>query len=151
MSPMSESLFVSQSLHTARVLVVDDDSITRLLLSKKLQQMGHHVVQADDGIKAFAILRSEPIDFAIVDLEMPIMDGYELLGCIRGLPRLKHLPVFVITGVQEPGSIRRALQSGATSILFKPIAWNVFDEHITHHSFLIQARAPAPSMSALAQ
>jgi adenylate cyclase len=124
--------------YTARVLVVDDDAVTRMLVSKKLKKMNSHVIEAKDGMEAFAILRGEPIDFAIVDLEMPTMDGYELLGCIRGLPRLKHLPVFILTGVPDATSIRRALLSGATSVLFKPIDWTVFENHISHHMFLIQ-------------
>lgn len=123
----------------ARVLVVDDDAITRLLVSKKLNQMNGKVVQAEDGMKAFSLLRREPFDLAIIDLEMPTMDGYELLGCIRGSPKLKHLPVIVLTGAPDGSSIRRALLSGATSVLFKPIDWVVFDKHVAHHFFLVGA------------
>ena len=121
----------------ARVLVVDDDAVTRMLVSKRLTQMNSHAIEAEDGMKAFAILRREPIDFAIIDLEMPAMDGFELLGCIRGMPKLKHLPVIVLTGAPEVASIRQALLSGATSVLFKPINWNVFTTHMEHHFYLV--------------
>ena len=123
----------------ARVLVVDDDAITRLLVAKKLAQMNGKVVQAEDGMKAFSLLRKEPFDLAIIDLEMPIMDGFELLGCIRGSPKLKHLPVIVLTGAPDSSSIRRALLSGATSVLFKPIDWTVFVKHLSHHFFLVSS------------
>jgi CheY-like chemotaxis protein len=127
---LKEARAVPVESSQVRVLVVDDDGVTRLLVAKRLGKMNATVVQAEDGIAGFATLRREPIDLAIVDLEMPGMDGFQLLGCIRGMPKLKHLPVIVLTGAPEASSIHRALASGATSVLFKPINWEVFERHL---------------------
>jgi CheY-like chemotaxis protein len=116
----------------ARVLVVDDDPFSRTAVAKKVQQLRAHAIEAEDGMQAFALLRREPVDLAIIDLEMPIMNGHELLSCIRGAPRTKHLPVLVLTAADDRASLERALQCGATSLMIKPLNWAAFSSHIEH-------------------
>ena len=116
----------------ARVLVVDDDAFSRTAVAKKVQQLRAITYEAEDGLQAFALLRREPIDLAIIDLEMPVMNGLELLGCIRGAPRMKHLPVLVLTAAEDRASLERALQCGATSLMIKPLNWAAFSSHIEH-------------------
>jgi len=116
----------------ARVLVVDDDPFSRMAVAKKVQQLRATTIEAADGLQAFALLRQEPVDLAIIDLEMPIMNGHELLSCIRGAPRMKHLPVLVLTAADDRQSLERALQCGATSLMIKPLNWAAFSSHIEH-------------------
>ena len=116
----------------ARVLIVDDDAFSRTAVAKKVQQLRAITYEAEDGLQAFALLRREPIDLAIIDLEMPVMNGLELLGCIRGAPRMKHLPVLVLTAAEDRASLERALQCGATSLMIKPLNWAAFSAHIEH-------------------
>lgn len=116
----------------ARVLVVDDDPFSRTAVVKKVQQLRAITIEAEDGMQAFAMLRREPVDLAIIDLEMPIMNGHELLSCIRGAPRTKHLPVIVLTAADDRASLERALQCGATSLMIKPLNWAAFSSHIEH-------------------
>jgi CheY-like chemotaxis protein len=121
-----------------RVLIVDDDPFARMIVAKKIEQLGAVVVRAPDGVEALDALKTNSFDLAIVDLEMPRLDGYELLGCIRGLPQLKHLPVIVLTGRDDRAALERALSCGATSFLIKPLNWLAFSAHIEHLLHLSQ-------------
>ena len=132
----------------ARVLIVDDDAFSRTTVAKKVQQLRATTVEAEDGLQAFSILRREQIDLAIIDLEMPVMNGLELLGCIRGAPRLKHLPVIVLTAAEDRASLERALQCGATSLMIKPLNWAAFSSHIEHILFLSMAGRALSAQSA---
>jgi CheY-like chemotaxis protein len=123
----------------ARVLVVDDDAFSRAAVVKKVQQLRATTLEAEDGLQAFALLRQEPVDLAIIDLEMPVMNGHELLSCIRGAPKTKHLPVIVLTAADDRASLERALQCGATSLMIKPLNWAAFSSHIEHILFLSMA------------
>lgn len=126
-------------LPDARVLIVDDDAFSRATVAKKVQQLRATSIEAEDGMQAYALLRRERVDLAIIDLEMPVMNGLELLGCIRGAPRLKHLPVLVLTAAEDRLSLERALQSGATSLMIKPLNWAAFSAHIEHILYLSMA------------
>jgi CheY-like chemotaxis protein len=132
----------------ARVLIVDDDAFSRTAVAKKVQQLRAATLEADDGMKAFALLRREQIDLAIIDLEMPVMNGLELLGCIRGAPRLKHLPVLVLTAAEDRASLERALECGATSLMIKPLNWAAFSSHIEHILYLSMAGRMLTAQSA---
>ena len=132
----------------ARVLIVDDDAFLRTAVAKKIQQLGATTLEAEDGMKAFALLRREQIDIAIIDLEMPVMNGLELLGCIRGAPRLKHLPVLVLTAAEDRVSLERALECGATSLMIKPLNWAAFSSHIEHILYLSMAGRALSAQSA---
>jgi CheY-like chemotaxis protein len=134
--------------NSARVLIVDDDAFSRTAVAKKVQQLRATTLEADDGMKAFALLRREQIDLAIIDLEMPVMNGLELLGCIRGAPRLKHLPVLVLTAAEDRVSLERALQCGATSLMIKPLNWAAFSSHIEHILYLSMAGRMLTAQSA---
>ena len=123
----------------ARVLIVDDDAFSRTAVAKKVQQLRATTLEAEDGMKAFALLRREQIDLAFIDIEMPVMNGLELLGCIRGAPRLKHLPVLVLTAAEDRTTLERALHCGATSLMIKPLNWAAFSAHIEHILYLSMA------------
>jgi CheY-like chemotaxis protein len=116
----------------SRVLIVDDDQLSRRLVAAKITLLGGEVREATDGLEAFALLRAEAADLLILDLEMPRANGYDLLGCIRATPAWKHLPVVVLTGRDDRASLERALAAGATSFLVKPLNWIAFGEHIKH-------------------
>jgi len=113
------------------VLVADDDAFSRAVVAKKLVGLAD-VVEAADGAEAFAYLQSHQFDLAIVDLGMPNFDGYDLIRCIRGHPKLQHVPVIVLTGDDKPKALDGALSAGATSFLLKPLNWQSFGQHIRH-------------------
>ena len=102
------------------VLVVDDDSLNRMLLTTNLQQQGYTVASARDGKQALELLHAQPFDVVLLDLLMPEMDGYQVLGWMKQDPVLRHLPVIVISALDEMESVIRCIEMGATDYLPKP-------------------------------
>ena len=141
-------MLIKPNTSGARVLVVDDDAFSRNAVVKKVQQLKATTLEAEDGLQAFALLRQEAVDLAIIDLEMPVMNGHELLSCIRGAPRTKHLPVLVLTAADDRASLERALQCGATSLMIKPLNWAAFSSHIEHILHLSLAGRQLQALSA---
>ena len=119
-----------QQSEKLRVLVADDDPIARELITARLASLACECEEAEDGIVAWQAIMTNSFDMAIVDLSMPNLDGFELLRCVRNHPRTKHLPMVVVTSLQDQSSIEEALASGATSFLTKPINWTTFSAHI---------------------
>ena len=114
---------MQQDARRARLLVVDDDPINRRLLASYLERLGHTVVTAVDGARGWRQLRGgEPFDVVLLDVLMPELDGYEVLGLIRGDPDLRHLPVIMISAVEETDSIARCIELGADDYLPKPFS-----------------------------
>lgn len=115
-----------------KVLVVDDDAFSRTVVAKKIAKLAE-VVEAEDGQSAMSHLStSGVVDLAIVDLEMPNINGVELIREIRSQPALKHIPIIVLTANETRGGLENALMAGATSFLLKPLNWEAFGEHIRH-------------------
>lgn len=114
------------------VLVVDDEEITRSLVVSKVALLRVATLEAADGSEAWRVMLQRDISLAIVDLEMPNLDGVELLRCMRGHPRTRHIPVIVLTWRDDKSAIESALAAGATSYLTKPLNWALFGDHIRH-------------------
>jgi adenylate cyclase len=107
-----------------RILVVDDTAFNRQLLARLLRGIGHEPDQAENGRQALDRLRDPgqpPIDVILLDIVMPEMDGYETLAALADDSALRHLPVIVITGVDELDSVVRCLQMGAADYLPKTV------------------------------
>jgi two-component system, sensor histidine kinase len=113
-----------------RILVADDDSIQRSMMSARLARFNGQTVEAEDGVAAWKLLCSQTFDIAIVDLGMPNLDGISLIQCIRGHPRTRHLPIVVVTSQDDRASIDRSFKAGASSFLVKPVIWSTFEHHI---------------------
>jgi len=112
------------TIRPGRILVVDDTAFNRQLLARLLSGIGHEPVEAEDGRQALDRLRAadEPaIDVMLLDIVMPEMDGYEVLAAVRDDPALRHIPVIVISGVDELDSVVRCLEMGAADYLPKTV------------------------------
>ncbi len=103
-----------------RVLVVDDERMNRMLLRRALEIQGHAVAEAENGRQALDRLRQSSFDVVLLDIVMPVLDGYETLEAIKADPVLRHLPVIIISGVEEIASVVRCIEMGATDYLPKP-------------------------------
>ncbi len=103
-----------------RVLVVDDERMNRMLARRPIEAEGHEVVEAENGLQALEHLRAGPIDVVLLDLVMPELDGYETLARIKADPALRHIPVIVVSGVDQTASVVRCIEMGATDYLTKP-------------------------------
>jgi len=105
------------------VLIVDDDAITRALTRETLEQGDFAVEEAEDGeagLSAFERLRPSIV---LLDVMMPVLDGFEACAALRGLEGGEHIPVLMMTGLDDAESINRAFEVGATDFITKPIAW----------------------------
>jgi PAS domain S-box-containing protein len=104
-----------------RVLVVDDAAEARLLAREALEGVGYEVYEAADGAQAIEAFSACLPDLILLDVLMPVMDGFEACAAIRRLPGGQHVPVLVLTGLEDVDSINRAFDVGATDFVTKPI------------------------------
>lgn len=104
---------------TDRILVVDDNRMNRIKLSRSLEQQGHAVGLAEGGEEALAMLRADGFDAVLLDIMMPGMDGYEVLEQIKADPALRDIPVIVISALDEVESAVRCIEMGAVDYLPK--------------------------------
>jgi DNA-binding SARP family transcriptional activator/CheY-like chemotaxis protein len=122
-APMSALMFEEPGEEPGRVLVVDDSGINRRLLVAALTELGHQVRAAEHGRRALEMLRGDDgFDVVLLDLLMPVMDGYSTLAAIKADPRLNHLPVIMVSAVHELESVVRCIDLGATDYLPKPFS-----------------------------
>jgi adenylate cyclase len=106
---------------TGDLLVVDDNRVNRLLLGRALEQLGHRVTFAENGRAALETLRQRRMDLVLLDIEMPEMDGYQTLAALGADPRLRDLPVVMMSSLEEVDSVARCIELGAEDYLFKPV------------------------------
>lgn len=108
------------NIEPGHLLVVDDDKVTRLLLTRSLENEGHQVMAVVDGCQALALLQKESFDLVLLDIEMPEMNGYEVLASMKQDPYLRHIPVIMVTAVDDVESVIRCIEMGAEDYLPKP-------------------------------
>jgi serine phosphatase RsbU (regulator of sigma subunit) len=104
----------------ARLLVVDDNPMNCDLLARRLQRLGHQVAIAEDGIRALESLRQADYDLVLLDITMPGMDGYRVLETMKADEALCHVPVVMVSAIDESESVVRCLELGADDYLPKP-------------------------------
>lgn len=107
------------------VLVADDDTLTRTLLARSLEQDGYRVSLAADGVECLQQFRYERPDLALVDALMPRMNGFDCCRALLAEPGAAKLPILMITGLEDLASIDRAFEVGAIDYVSKPIRWPV--------------------------
>ena len=112
-------------VEAARLLVVDDDPILCEMAAAHLASPAVTVEVAADGRAGFARLKAGGIDIALVDLEMPVMDGFQLIAAVRRDEDLCDLPIVVATSRSDIAAIDRAYGAGATAFVLKPLNWRV--------------------------
>ncbi len=113
-----------------RIVLADDDPIMRELAESKLHDAGYDVMVVENGAEALTFLQTDGADLVISDLDMPVMDGFELTKRIRENPTIGQTPVIVITGSDHADAVERAFAAGATSFLSKPINWTLFSQSV---------------------
>jgi class 3 adenylate cyclase len=104
----------------ASILVAEDDAVSRVTLVKSLEGDGHRVTTAEDGRRAWDLLEGGRFDAVLLDILMPEVDGFEVLSRMKADARLRHLPVIVVTSVDDVASAVRCLQIGADDYVTKP-------------------------------
>ena len=105
----------------ARLLVADDNKVNRLLLARSLELQGHRVASAENGAIALDMLAREAFDLLLLDMEMPELDGLQVLERLARDARLRDLPVIVTSSLEGVATIVRCIELGADDYLHKPI------------------------------
>jgi adenylate cyclase len=105
----------------ARLLVVDDNKVNRLLLTRSLELQGHSVASAENGRVALEMLRRESFDLVLLDMEMPEMDGFQVLEQLVNDRKLRDLPVIVTSSLEGIANVVRCIELGAEDYLAKPV------------------------------
>ena len=102
------------------ILIADDDGINRKLLRRLLEQDGHAVRAAADGTEALELFAEEPSDVVLLDIVMPELDGISVLERLKATPGFEHVPVIMISAIDETESVVRCIEAGADDYLPKP-------------------------------
>jgi len=114
-----------------KFLIVDDFSTMRRIIRNLLKEIGYvNADEAEDGQVALTKLRNGSFDFVVSDINMPNMNGFELLNSIRAEPSLKHLPVLMVTAEARKEDIVTAAQSGASGYIVKPFTKATLEEKL---------------------
>ena len=128
-------------LSQLKFLVVDDFSTMRRIVRGLLKEMGmNHADEAEDGSIALHMLKNNKYDFVVSDINMPNMNGFELLKAIKADPDLKSLPVLMVTAEARKEDIVLAVQSGAAGYIVKPFTKATLEDKVIK---IMQKRAAA--------
>jgi CheY-like chemotaxis protein len=104
----------------ARVLVIDDEPDVRWMLRLSLERVGHEVIMAEDGLRGVAMAQRQRPDVIVLDLMMPVLDGYGVLDALARDDRTRQLPVLVLTAKAFPEEQQRVIDAGASGSMTKP-------------------------------
>jgi CheY-like chemotaxis protein len=115
----------------ANILVVDDDVSTRTLLDLILSSGGHAITLLNDGREALAHLKTNTPNLIVIDVSMPVLDGIEVCARIKKLPRFARVPVIVLTSMNDAQTRQRAMEAGASEIIYKPLTGKNFLQTVT--------------------
>lgn len=122
----------------ATVLVADDIEGQRLVLEMLLSVDGYQVVTVPDGKAALDYLKGHTPDLAILDVKMPYVTGLDVCARMKRIPRLKEIPVIILTALRDDATMRMAQQSQADLVVLKPLEGKDFRTTVRH---LLKARA----------
>jgi adenylate cyclase len=112
----------AQPSPNARLLAVDDDAANREMLVRRLEKLGYEVAEAANGREALTKLKDGGYDVVLLDIIMPDLDGFQTLEYMKADPRLKHIPVIMLTALDDVDSTVRCIEAGAEDYVPKPFS-----------------------------
>lgn len=115
-----------------KAIIVDDSRTIRTLLGRIMTELGYASSQAEDGADALRVLRELEgrVDLALVDWNMPVMNGLELVRAMKGDPSLAHIPIVMVTTETDMERVAEALEAGAVEYIMKPFTKEVLEEKL---------------------
>jgi PAS domain S-box-containing protein len=123
----------AQGPNSDRVLLVDDDRVVRMLTAAALTERGWRVIEADDGERALRLFEAERPQVVVLDAMMPPPDGFETCERLRRSAGGEHVPILMLTGLDDEGSIARAYEAGATDFFVKASGqWTLLSERLRY-------------------
>jgi len=105
----------------AKLLVVDDNIVNRMVLSRSLEQQGHIVETAENGEEGLKKIRTQSFDLVLLDIEMPIMDGFQVLEACLNDVDLRQIPIIMTSAMEELDAVVKCVELGAEDYLTKPV------------------------------
>lgn len=121
-----------KSIDSAKILIVDDDSVTRITLVKVLQKAGFETIEAENGRIGFTKYMNETPDLILMDVMMPEMDGYTATEAIRNYEQERAVPILMMTAIDDIDSVELAFKKGATDFIAKPINWSLLSQRVKY-------------------
>ncbi|MBF0233448.1 MAG: response regulator [Desulfamplus sp.] len=106
---------------TKTILMVDDSQFTLDIFSFAIQAAGYNILTAQNGLEALEILQKNKVDLLVVDVNMPVMDGYTLTRKVREMPDLAEKPVIIMTTLKESKDKEKGYAAGADLYMIKPV------------------------------
>jgi two-component system chemotaxis response regulator CheY len=103
-----------------RILVVDDSSVVRMSLEMLLKENSYEVISASDGAEGLSTVTNEDFDLIITDINMPNMNGLDMMKAVRALPGKKFVPILVLTTESDSDMLEKGKEYGATGWIVKP-------------------------------
>ncbi|MBI5949462.1 MAG: response regulator [Chloroflexi bacterium] len=119
-SEAAEDAGVPAASNPGTILVVDDDEANREVLARRLARLGYGTVEARNGREAIETMAAQAVDLVLLDIMMPVMDGYAVLDHRRADPALRDIPVVMISALDQMDSVVRCIEAGAEDYLPKP-------------------------------
>lgn len=116
----ADYLGTAPPVSAGKLLVVDDEPSTREMLRRRLQRLGFEISEAENGRDALAKLKQSPFDLVLLDIVMPELDGFQTLEYMRSDPALRHIPVIMLTALDDVESNVRCIDAGAEDFVPKP-------------------------------
>jgi CheY-like chemotaxis protein len=105
----------------AKILVVEDNEMNRDMLTRRLERKGYQVTVAVDGAESIAVARSETPDLILMDMSLPVLDGWEATRRLKGAPETQAIPIIALTAHAMSGDRDKALEAGCDDYDTKPI------------------------------
>ena len=105
----------------AKILLVEDNELNRDMLSRRLQRQGHQVVLATDGAQGIVLGRSEHPDVILLDMSLPVIDGWQAAQDLKAAPETRRIPIIALTAHAMAGDRDKALEAGCDDYDTKPI------------------------------
>jgi CheY-like chemotaxis protein len=123
----------------SKILLVEDNEMNRDMLSRRLERRGHSVVMAHDGEQGLSMAGTEMPDLILMDISLPIMDGYEVTRRLKADKRTRHIPVIALTAHALVTDRVKAINAGCDDYDTKPIEFSRLSEKI--HNCLLEKKA----------
>lgn len=115
------------------VLVVDDESVTRRVVTHTLKTIEIEVIGAEDGAQALALAEDYEFALAFVDINLPDMDGFTVIAHLKALPQMRDVPIIVFTARNHPGDEHTAQSMGASGFFYKPFSTQELRDLVKTH------------------
>ena len=114
------------------ILVVDDDIVIRTMLMKALQKQGFDTIEAPNGAEGIELFKQHRPDLVLLDVLMPVMNGFEACQEMRVIDPDRTVPVIMLTGLDDVASVDKSFDAGATDFISKPINWSLFSQRVRY-------------------